>query len=335
MGEAVLDTAFLDALRGGAVLAPMAGVTDMPFRRLCLECGAVYAVTEMVSAKGYLMSGERLRAQQELLAVHPDEYGHVALQLFGHEPDVMAEAAHLLSADGRYFMIDLNFGCPVPKVCRNGEGSAMMRTPGHAFEVIRAVVAGSRIPVSVKMRLGYDSAEEYLELAHAAERAGAGLLTLHARTRSQYYAGQADWKCIRRLKSETGLPVIGNGDITDGVTARRMFQETGCDGIAVGRAAEGNPFIFDEIRTVLAGKTWHAPGTEMRRQMLLRHAADLVSFKGETIGVREMRRHVMNYVKGCRGAVALRRDINTITDLKALEAAVNRFFDGLHTESEE
>lgn len=322
-----LDDAFLQRLKKGAVLAPMAGVTDMPLRRLCLEMGAVYAVTEMVSAKGYTMTGEKLRATRELLLTDPSEHGRVALQLFGHEPDVVTEAAARLSATGRYAMIDLNLGCPVPKVCKNGEGSALMRDPEAAYQVMRALVDASSVPVSVKMRLGYEADKNaYLEIAHLAECAGVSLLTLHARTRSQYYAGKADWEKIRHLKSESGLPVIGNGDVTDGVSALRMMDETGCDGVAVGRAAEGNPFIFREIQTVLAGQNWVPPSPAEREAVLLRHARDLIAFKGEMIGIREMRRHVINYVRGYRGAAALRRQINTITTFDALAEAVTSFF---------
>jgi len=322
-----LSDTFLQMIKKGAVLAPMAGVTDMPFRRLCLEMGAVYAVTEMVSAKGYTMSGEKQRAARELLMTDSSEQGRVALQLFGHEPDVVAEAAERLSATGRYFMIDLNAGCPVPKVCKNGEGAALMRDPQRAYEVMRALAEASSVPVSVKMRLGYEEGRDaYLDIAHLAERAGVALLTLHARTRSQYYAGRADWEKIRRLKSECSLPVIGNGDIVDGASAFRMLEETGCDGIAVGRAAEGNPFLFSEIRTVLSGMPWTPPALEERQAVLLRHAEELCAFKGEAVGIREMRRHVISYVRGCRGAAELRRKINTVSTLAELTDAVSTFF---------
>ena len=323
-----LTQSFLQELRSGAVLAPMAGVTDMPFRRLCLEMGAVYGVTEMVSAKGYQMNGDTLRAARELLATDPSEQGRVALQLFGHEPNVVALAAERLSRSGKYFMIDLNMGCPVPKVTRNGEGSALMCSPETAYQVMRAAVEASCVPVSVKMRLGFEDGQEtYLEIARMAEKAGISLLTLHARTRSQYYAGKADWTKIRQLKACTSLPVIGNGDIRDGEGALRMFAETGCDGIAVGRAAEGNPFVFREIRDALAGRAVRVPAPEERRAVLLRHARELCAFKGEELGVREMRRHVMSYVHGMRGATALRRTVNSLTRLEALLDTICRFFE--------
>ena len=317
---------FLAELSKGAVLAPMAGVTDLPFRRLCLDMGAVYAVTEMVSAKGYQMTGESLRAARELLATDESEQGRIAVQLFGHDPDVVGQAASDLSRTGRYFMVDLNMGCPVPKVTGNGEGSALMRDPEAAYQVMRAAVEGSCVPVSVKMRLGFDG-DTFPEIARMAEKADISLLTLHARTRSQYYAGQADWEKIRQLKEQTDLPVIGNGDIRDWTDALRMFELTGCDGIAVGRAADGNPFVFREIRDALAGRPVRSPEPGERRAILLQHARELCVFKGEDIGVREMRRHIMGYVHGMRGAAAFRREVNTLTELPALLEAVCGFFD--------
>ena len=323
-----LSQSFLTELRNGAVLSPMAGVTDLPFRRLCRKMGAVYVVTEMVSAKGFVMNGESLHAARELLATDASEQGKVALQLFGHEPDVVAEAADRLSRSGRYFMIDLNMGCPVPKVTGNGEGSALMRDPEKAYQVMHAAVEASILPVSVKMRLGFEEgADTFPAVARMAEKAGIVLLTMHARTRSQYYSGRADWRKIRQLKEMTDLPVIGNGDIQDAAGAIRMFEETGCDGIAVGRAAEGNPFLFREIREALAGKPVRLPDMEERRMVLLQHAQELCKFKGEMIGVREMRRHVMSYVHGMRGAAALRREVNMLTELETLKETVCRFFD--------
>ncbi len=313
-------------LRRGAMLAPMAGVTDMPFRVLCHEMGCPMAVSEMVSAKGYTLSPKDNRAQRELLAVAPQEEGAVALQLFGHEPDVMAQAAHELTADGRYAMLDINMGCPVPKIVGNGEGSALMKTPQLAADIVRAVAKVSHVPVTVKMRLGFEAGSDaYLALAPMLEEAGAQMITLHARTRSQFYEGHADWNAIRQLKARVSIPVVGNGDIASWPDAQRMLEETGCDGVAVGRAAQGNPWIFEQIADGMAGRAIRPISPEEKLSVLLRHANMLVQLKGEHIAVREMRRHVVCYVRGMRDAAKIRTQVNTITTMEALEEALSAF----------
>ena len=315
-----------DFLSRGAMLAPMAGVTDMPFRVLCHEMGCPMAVSEMLSAKGYLLAPRDHRAQRELLAVAPEEEGAVALQIFGHEPEVMARAAEELTRDRRYAMLDINMGCPVPKIVGNGEGSALMKTPELAAEIVREVAAASHVPVTVKMRLGYEAGSEtYLALGPMLEQAGAAMITLHARTRSQFYEGHADWDAIRRLKQRVSVPVVGNGDVAGWQDALRMREQTGCDGVAVGRAAQGNPWIFEQIRDAMAGKPPRTISAGEKLQTVLRHARMLCALKGEAVAVREMRRHVVCYVRGMRDAARLRTQVNSILTMDALEETLTAF----------
>lgn len=314
-------------LKQGALLAPMAGVTDMPFRAICHEMGCPMATSEMLSAKGYLLAPKGNRAAAELLAVSPREEGAVSLQIFGHEPEIMARAAQELTSGGRYAMLDINMGCPVPKIVGNGEGSALMKDPVHAAQIVRAVVRASHVPVTVKMRLGFEAGSEaYLLLGQLAQESGAAMITLHARTRSQFYEGHADWRAIRRLKERVDIPVVGNGDIASAQDALRMLEETGCDGVAVGRAAQGNPWIFGQIRDALAGKPVRKPEPEEKFSVLMRHARDLAAFKGENIAVKEMRRHVVCYVRGMRDASRVRTQVNQTATLGQLEALMRAFF---------
>jgi len=313
-------------LKQGAMLAPMAGVTDMPYRVLCHEMGCPMAVSEMVSAKGYVLAPKGNRAARELLAVAPEEEGAVALQLFGHEPDIMARAAEELTRDHRYALLDINMGCPVPKIAGNGEGSALMKNPQLAAEIVHEMAAASHVPVTVKMRLGFDAGSEtYLTLGPMLEKAGAAMITLHARTRSQYYEGRADWSAIKRLKERVSIPVVGNGDVTCWQDAMRMMEETGCDGVAVGRAAQGNPWIFEQIRDGMAGKPVREIPAKEKLEVLLRHAHMLADLKGEAVAVREMRRHIVCYVRGMRDAAKVRTRVNTILKLDELEEVLSAF----------
>ena len=322
-----------DFLRQGAMLAPMAGVTDMPYRVICHELGCSMATSEMVSAKGYLLAPKDSRAVRELLATDPAEAGHIALQIFGHEPEIMARAAEALTRDGRYAMLDINMGCPVPKIVGNGEGSALLRDPILAADIVRAVVKASHVPVSVKLRLGFEAGSEaYLLLGQLAEESGAAMLTLHARTRSQFYEGHADWSAIRRLKERVSIPVVGNGDVGCAADALRMLEETGCDGVAVGRAAQGNPWIFGQIADAMAGRAPKVPSPQEKLDVLLRHARMLAQLKGEAVAVREMRRHVVCYVRGMRDAARLRAQVNTLLTLSQLEEAVSAFMLGASSE---
>ena len=316
-----------DFLSRGALLAPMAGVTDMPFRVICHEMGCPMATSEMVSAKGFLLAPKGNRATAQLLAVSPREEGAVALQLFGHEPEIMARAAEALTRDGRYAMLDINMGCPVPKIVGNGEGSALMRDPVQAAQIVKAVAQASHVPVSVKMRLGFEAgSESYLLLGQLAQESGAAMITLHARTRSQFYEGRADWRAIRRLRERVDIPVVGNGDVASAQDALRMMEETGCAGVAVGRAAQGNPWIFAQIRDALAGRPVTEPATEDKLAVLMRHARELADLKGEDVAVREMRRHVVCYVKGMPGAARVRTRVNEVVSLAQLGALMTDFF---------
>ena len=316
-----------DFLSKGALLAPMAGVTDMPFRVICHEMGCPMATSEMVSAKGFLLAPKGNRATAQLLAVSPREEGAVALQLFGHEPEIMARAAETLTRDGQYAMLDINMGCPVPKIVGNGEGSALMRDPVQAAQIVKAVAQASHVPVSVKMRLGFEAgSESYLLLGQLAQESGAAMITLHARTRSQFYEGRADWSAIRRLRERVDIPVVGNGDVASAQDALRMLEETGCAGVAVGRAAQGNPWIFAQIRDALAGRPVTEPAPEEKLAVLMRHARELADLKGEDVAVREMRRHVVCYVKGMPGAARVRTRVNEVVSLAQLGALMTDFF---------
>jgi len=313
-------------LKSGAMLAPMAGVTDMPYRVLCLEAGCPMAVSEMVSAKGYLLAPKNGRAAHDLLSVDPAEKGKMALQIFGHEPDIMARAAEELTRTGQYAMLDINMGCPVPKIVGNGEGSALMKNPELAETIVRETAAAAHVPVTVKMRLGFDAgSESYLDLGQRVERAGAAMITLHARTRSQFYEGHADWNAIRKLKERVSLPVVGNGDVTCAKDMLRMMEETGCDGVAIGRAAQGNPWIFEQAARVMAGMPEREISSQEKLDMILKHASMLAGFKGEYVAVREMRRHIVCYVHGMRDAAKLRTRVNQIDTMDMLARTITEF----------
>lgn len=308
IGNVVLDSPI--------VLAPMAGVTDLAFRRLCREQGCGLVVTEMVSAKAIYYHNKNT---YQLMEVDPEERP-ISLQLFGSEPDLMAQIAHQAEA-GPFDIIDVNMGCPVPKVVNNGEGSALMRDPKRAGEILRAMVKAVEKPVTVKFRKGFTLDEvNAVEFAKRAEDAGVAAVAVHGRTRSQFYSGEADWDIIRQVKEAVSIPVIGNGDIFSKEDAKNMIEQTGCDGIMVGRGARGNPWLFREIRAYLEDGTETAPPTlEERIQMILRHAADLAEQKGEPVAMREMRKHVAWYTAGLPHSSALRGKVNEVTTLKGLE----------------
>ena len=309
-------------------LAPMAGVTDLAFRLICLEKGCEGVTTEMVSAKGLLLSPANA-ANRCLLATDARERGRVSAQIFGHEPDVVRRIAESLTAPGDWASLDLNMGCPMPKIVNHGDGSALMRDPRLAGRVIRAAAEGSRVPVGVKMRLGFaEDPEAYLTIGRVAEEAGAAWLTLHARTKEQLYSGWADWSAIRKLKRAVGIPVIGNGDVRTGGDALRMMEETGCDGVAVGRGAQGNPWLFSEIAARLSGRAYSAPDAAEKLDAVLRHLALLCSLKGERTAVREMRRHAAAYIQGMPGAARARADLNRIVTADGMREALTAFMTG-------
>lgn len=297
-------------------LAPMAGVTDLVFRNLCREMGAGLFYTEMVSAKAIIYEN---RNTFDLMRTSDKEHPS-AVQLFGSEPDVIEEAASRIR-DLPFDFIDLNMGCPVPKVVKNHEGSALMTDPDLAGRVIEAAVRGAKKPVTVKMRSGFDADHiNAVEIARIAEDAGASAVAVHARTREQYYSGTADLEIIKRVKDAVHIPVFGNGDIKDGPSAKRMLEQTGCDGIMIGRAAMGDPWIFKRIAQYLkCAEEPPRPSKEEVIIMILRHAKELTQDKGEYIGIRQMRSHAAWYLKGFKGAAELRRRVNEVDSLNEFE----------------
>ena len=301
-------------LENNVILAPMAGVTDLPFRLLCREQGAGCVVTEMVSAKAILYNN---RNTKELMQIHPQERP-AAIQLFGSDPDIMAQIAARIE-DGPYDFIDVNMGCPVPKVVNNGEGSALMKNPKQAEKVLSAMVKAVKKPVTVKFRKGFnDTSVNAVEFAKMAEGSGVAAVAVHGRTREQYYSGKADWDIIRQVKEAVKIPVIGNGDIFTPQDAGRMMEETGCDGIMVARGAKGNPWIFRRINHYLdTGEILPGPSIEEIQAMILRHGHMLAAYKGEQTAMREMRGHVAWYTKGMPHSAAL-RNVETLKGLAGL-----------------
>ncbi len=308
----------------GAGLAPMAGVTDAAMRLLCHRQGAAWAVSEMLSAKGWVFSGGKNRAANDLLARLPGE-GVVGLQLFGSEPEYIAEAARQLEGRGFQFF-DLNFGCPAPKITGNGEGSAMMREPKKIGAVVQALVDVTSLPVTAKIRSGWDAGSvNAVEVARICEESGASAIAVHARTREQQYSGRADWSVIRDVKRAVSVPVFGNGDVRSGADALRMMEETGCDAVIVGRAAEGNPWIFREIAAALRGEIAPAPTPEERVDMAMRHFELERQLYGEKLAVLQMRKHIAWYVHGMRGASRFRETVNAIESGEAVLNALRDF----------
>ena len=308
-------------LENNVILAPMAGVTDLPFRVLCQEQGAGCVVTEMVSAKAVLYNNKNTR---ELLQIDPAERP-AAVQLFGSEPDIMAEIAARLE-EGPYDYIDVNMGCPVPKIVNNGEGSALMKNPERAKEVLTAMVKAVKKPVTVKFRKGFnDLSVNAVEFAKMAESCGVAAVAVHGRTREQYYSGKADWDIIRQVKEAVRIPVIGNGDIFTPEDAGRMLKETGCDGIMVARGAKGNPWLFGRINHYLdTGEVLPGPSMAEIKAMILRHGRMLVQFKGEGVAMREMRGHMAWYTKGMPHSATLRNEINQVETLEGFVELLDR-----------
>lgn len=298
------------------ILGPMAGVTDLPFRLLCREQGAGLLCMEMVSAKAILYNNRNTEA---LLALHPQEKP-VSLQLFGSDPKIMSEMAKRIE-ERPFDILDINMGCPVPKVVKNGEGSALMKNPKLVFEIVSAMVKAVKKPVTVKIRKGFDdTCINAPQIARIIEEAGAAAVAVHGRTREQYYSGKADWDIIRQVKEAVSIPVIGNGDVTSPQKAEEMFEKTGCDGVMIARGAQGNPWIFSEMRAYEeSGEMPPRPGKDEVREMMLRHARLQIEYKGDYLGIREMRKHVAWYTKGLPNAARLRARINSTESYEELQ----------------
>lgn len=304
-------------LKNNLILAPMAGVTDLPFRLLCKEQGAGLLCMEMVSAKAILYKNKNT---EELLTIDPRE-NPVSLQLFGSDPDIISEIAKQME-DRPFDILDINMGCPVPKVVNNGDGSALMKNPKLAGEIIEKTVRAIKKPVTVKIRKGFDEDHvNAVEMAHIAEESGAAAVAVHGRTREQFYSGKADWDIIRQVKERVSIPVIGNGDLLTAEDVIAMEKQTGCDGFMIARGAEGNPWIFRQILHYFeTGEQLPKPDFSEMTEMLLRHAKMQLEFKGEYTGIREIRKHAAWYTAGYKNSSKLRGRINEVENYEQLEA---------------
>lgn len=313
IGDVQIDNPF--------VLAPMAGVTDLPFRKLCKEQGAGLICMEMVSAKAISFHNKNTEALMEIDKCE----NPVSMQLFGSEPELMARVA--AEVEERPFdILDINMGCPVPKVVNNGEGSALLKNPELIVKIVKSVSSAIKKPLTVKVRIGFENEPvDIVDIAKRVEDAGAAAIAVHGRTRQQYYSGTADWDAIRRVKEAVSIPVIGNGDVDSPEKAEALIKETGCDGVMIGRAVRGNPWLFRELNHYFeTGEKLPRPSVEEVREMILRHARMQTDLKGEFTGIREMRKHVAWYTAGMRHSAALRRETNLVSSYEELEKLLGR-----------
>ncbi len=315
IGDVVLDN--------NVILAPMAGVTDLPFRLLCRKSGAGLVCMEMISAKAIYYQNKNT---EELLTIHPEE-GPVSLQLFGSDARIIAEMAKRIQ-ERPFSILDFNMGCPVPKVVNNGEGSALMKNPRLAEEILSALVKAVKKPVTVKIRRGFDEAHcNAVELAKIAESCGVAAIAIHGRTREQYYSGRADWDSIRQVKEAVKIPVIGNGDVDSPRAAEAMLKETGCDGVMIGRAAQGNPWIFRDIVSFLdTGRIPEPPDVQEKKSIILKHADLQLEEKGDYTAIREMRKHLAWYTAGMPHSARFRQTINSMETFSQLREGVETIF---------
>lgn len=313
IGDVEIDNPF--------VLAPMAGVTDLPFRKLCKEQGAGLICMEMVSAKAISFHNKNTEALMEIDKCE----NPVSMQLFGSEPELMARVAAEIE-ERPFDILDINMGCPVPKVVNNGEGSALLKNPELIVKIVKSVSSAIKKPLTVKVRIGFENEPvDIVDIAKRVEDAGAAAIAVHGRTRQQYYSGTADWDTIRRVKEAVSIPVIGNGDVDSPEKAEALIKETGCDGVMIGRAVRGNPWLFRELNHYFeTGEKLSRPSVEEVREMILRHARMQTDLKGEFTGIREMRKHVAWYTAGMRHSAALRRETNLVSSYEELEKLLGR-----------
>lgn len=313
IGDVEIDNPF--------VLAPMAGVTDLPFRKLCKEQGAGLICMEMVSAKAISFHNKNTEALMEIDKCE----NPVSMQLFGSEPELMARVAAEIE-ERPFDILDINMGCPVPKVVNNGEGSALLKNPELIVKIVKSVSSAIKKPLTVKVRIGFENEPvDIVDIAKRVEDAGAAAIAVHGRTRQQYYSGTADWDAIRRVKEAVSIPVIGNGDVDSPEKAETLIKETGCDGVMIGRAVRGNPWLFRELNHYFeTGEKLPRPSVEEVREMILRHARMQIDLKGEFTGIREMRKHVAWYTAGMRHSAALRRETNLVSSYEELEKLLGR-----------